>query len=269
MDLSALPVTLETALVHGRKAAFLRRRAPAGGPRVPVVLLHGAGGNRRSFDELCAALDEEEVIVPSLPGRGGSEGPAPATAAEAAGFVRDLLDALGIGACALIGHSYGGAVALEMALADAASARASIAGVILAASGARLRVHPAILERARAAAAGEGPPVDLRVAFQPETDPRLVQDLEERTAEVPPAAALADWNAANAFDRLGALGAIRAPLTALAGDRDALTPPKYAQYLAAGIPGATVRVIEGAGHMLPVEQPRAVVEALRALLAAR
>lgn len=266
MSSSHLPATLETARVSGRAAAFLRRRAPSSGAGVPVVLLHGAGGSLRSFDELVAALDREEVIVPALPGRSGSEGPPPASAAEAAAFVRALLEALGIGACALIGHSYGGAVALETALASAAAPGPALAGVVLAASGARLRVHPAILDRARAAAAGEGPPVELRAAFQPETDPRVLLDLEERTADVPPSAALADWLAANAFDRLGALAAIRAPVCALVGDRDALTPPRNAHYFAAHIPGAVARVVPGAGHMLPVEHPGAVVEALRALL---
>lgn len=266
MSLSNLPATIETALVEGRAAAFLRRRAPSGAG-VPVVLLHGAGGSLRSFDELIAALDREDVIVPALPGRSGSAGPPPATAAEAAGFVRALLSALGVGACALVGHSYGGAVALEMALADAAAARPTLAGVVLAATGARLRVHPAILERARAAAAGEGPPVELRAAFQPETDPRVVRGFEERTAEVPTSAALADWLAADAFDRLGALAPIRARVCALVGDRDAFTPPRNAHYFAAHIPGAVARVIEGAGHLLPVEHPGAVVEALRALLA--
>ncbi len=274
-----LPAAEERATVLGRPAVFLRRRAPDPSPtRPPVVLLHGAGGNHRSFDELVAALDREDVIVPALPGRAGSEGPPPATAAEAAAFVRALLAALGVERFVLMGHSYGGGIAIELAVAmgetpkppprahaGAASPRPSLSGVVLVATGARLRVHPSILERARAAAAGEGPPVDLRAVFQPETDPGIVARFEARTASVPAASTLADWIATNAFDRLGALGALRAPLIALAGDRDALTPPRYAQHFADHVPGARVQTVAGAGHMLPVERPEVVAEALREL----
>jgi pimeloyl-ACP methyl ester carboxylesterase len=247
------------ATVLGREATFLR--SPARGPASPIVLLHGAGGSHRSFDELVAALAGEDVIVPSLPGRGGSEGPAPATAAEAAGFVRALLAAIGVDRFTLAGHSYGGAVALELALAG----ESGLDGLLLIASGARLRVHPAILERARAAAAGDGPPVDLRAAFLPGTAPDLVARFEARLAGVPAAAVLADWTATNAFDRLGALGGLRVPLLALVGDGDALTPPRNAQFFADKVPGARAMVVAGAGHMLPIEQPAAVVEALATL----
>jgi pimeloyl-ACP methyl ester carboxylesterase len=256
------PGTEERAQALGRPAVLLRRRGPA----APVVLLHGAGGSHRSFDELVAALDQEDVIVPALPGRCGTEGSPPGSAVEAAAFVRALLEALGVDRYAVVGHSYGGAIALELALADAGVARPSLTAVVLVASGARLRVHPMILERARAAAAGEGPPVDLRAAFLAETDATVVDRFEARTAEVPAVTTLVDWTATNAFDRIGALGAIRAPLVAVAGDRDVLTPPRYAQHFADHVGGARVVVVPGGGHMLPVEDAGAVVRALRGAL---
>jgi pimeloyl-ACP methyl ester carboxylesterase len=256
-----LPGTLERATVLGRPAVYLRRRAPAGAPD-PIILLHGAGGSHRSLDELVSALDREDVIVPALPGRAGTEGPPPESAAEAASFVRALLAAIGVDRCVAVGHSYGGAVAVELALA----APSLLAALVLVATGARLRVHPAILDRARAAAAGEGALVDLRAAFLPDTDPALVDRLEARTAEVPATTVLADWTATNAFDRLGALGALRLPVVAVTGDRDALTPPKYAAYFGQHVPGARVITVPGAGHMLPVEHPAAVVEAIRSSL---
>jgi pimeloyl-ACP methyl ester carboxylesterase len=259
------PGTEERAIVLGRPAVLWRRRGPMTARH--TVLLHGAGGSHRSFDELVTALDQEDVIVPALPGRAGTEGPAPATAAEASTFVRALLAAIGVERYALVGHSYGGGIAIELALADAAAPRPSVAALLLVATGARLRVAPAILERARAAAAGEAPPVDVRAVFQLDTDPGVIARFEARKALVPAASALADWIATNAFDRLGALSPIRAPLVALAGDRDALTPPRYAQYFVEHVAGARAVTAPGGGHMLPVEQPDAVVRALRELWA--
>jgi pimeloyl-ACP methyl ester carboxylesterase len=258
---AAVPGAEERVIVEGRQAVLWRRR----GPGAAVVLVHGAGGNHRSFDELVAALDGEDVIVPALPGRDGTEGAAPATAAEASSFVRALVAALGVERFTLVGHSYGGGIAVELGLADAGAARPTVAALVLIATGARLRVHPAILDRARAAAAGEGPPVDLRAVFQPGTDPAIVAGFEARTATVPAAATLADWTATNAFDRLGALGPLRAPLVALAGDHDALTPPKYAQHFADHVAGARVVVVPGGGHMLPVEEAAAVAREVRAV----
>lgn len=255
----------ESAMVLGRPAVFWRRRRP--GAPLPIVLLHGAGGSHRSFDELVAALDHEDVIVPALPGRAGTECPPPSTAAEAAAFVRALLAAIGVARFALVGHSYGGGVAIELALADAVAPRPSVAALLLVATGARLRVHPAILERARAAAAGEAPALDLRAVFRPGTDPELVARFEARMAPVPAASTLADWLATHAFDRLGALAPLRMPLVALAGDHDALTPPRYAQYFVDHVAGARAVTVPGGGHMLPVEQPEAVARALRDLCA--
>jgi len=55
------------------------------------------------------------------------------------------------------------------------------------------------------------------------------------------------------------------PLLALVGDRDALTPPRNAQFFADKVPGARAQIVAGAGHMLPIERPAAVVEALASL----
>jgi pimeloyl-ACP methyl ester carboxylesterase len=52
------------------------------------------------------------------------------------------------------------------------------------------------------------------------------------------------------------------PATVLVGTRDLLTPPRSAAALAAAWPGAAVTVLPGAGHMLPIERPDDIVEAV-------
>ena len=54
------------------------------------------------------------------------------------------------------------------------------------------------------------------------------------------------------------------PTTVFVGTRDTLTPPRLARQLAAGIPGAELHVISGAGHMLPLEEPDRIIDAIRA-----
>ena len=53
---------------------------------------------------------------------------------------------------------------------------------------------------------------------------------------------------------------IQVPALIVAGSDDALTPVKYAQYLAAQIPQSKLHVLKGAGHMLLTERPDQVAK---------
>ena len=63
------------------------------------------------------------------------------------------------------------------------------------------------------------------------------------------------------------LAAIRCPTLVLCGESDALTPPEVSRELAAAIPGARLALVPEAGHMLTLEQPRAVAAQLGPWLA--
>lgn len=62
------------------------------------------------------------------------------------------------------------------------------------------------------------------------------------------------------------LAQLRMPVQVLCGEHDRVTPPARSQALAEAIPGARLQLVPGAGHMLPLEQPQAVVSALLALM---
>ena len=64
------------------------------------------------------------------------------------------------------------------------------------------------------------------------------------------------------------LAAIAVPTLVGVGEEDALTPPHLAEEMAAGIPGARLARIPGAGHLPPMEAPGAVSDLLREWLAA-
>jgi pimeloyl-ACP methyl ester carboxylesterase len=85
----------------------------------PLVLLHGIGLTRASWDPVIPALAERfEVIAVDLPGFGESEPLPPAVEphpAALAGAVAGLLDELQISRPNLVGNSLGGWVALELA----------------------------------------------------------------------------------------------------------------------------------------------------------
>lgn len=56
------------------------------------------------------------------------------------------------------------------------------------------------------------------------------------------------------------------PTVVLVGTRDLLTPPRHARRIADHVRGAELRVEHGAGHMLTLERPREVSEALHAVI---
>ncbi|GGJ64057.1 alpha/beta fold hydrolase [Streptomyces brasiliensis] len=115
---AALPTMREALYDTGRQKIFV---AEAGdGPA--VLLLHGGGPGttgRSSYVRNIAELAEgHRVIVPDLPGYGrSSKGVDPADPfGHLADGVRGLLDRLGLDRVHLVGHSYGGACALRLAL---------------------------------------------------------------------------------------------------------------------------------------------------------
>lgn len=145
----------------------------------------------------------------------------------------------------VVGHSLGGAVAL----AAAVERPELFAGLILVNSSARLKVHPAILTQAEAAAAG-GATVDLSLAF---ARPDRAGDYLAQAAQTPPASALADWHACNGFDVRERLGGLQVTTLVIYGSKDLLTPPKHQTFLVEAVPSATAREVSGAGHMVPWE----------------
>jgi pimeloyl-ACP methyl ester carboxylesterase len=77
--------------------------------------VHGFGGAAWNFDELAPLLPGRRLLIPDLPGHGGSAPlPAPSLAAFA-DVLGDVLDAEGIEQADVFGHSLGGVVALRLA----------------------------------------------------------------------------------------------------------------------------------------------------------
>jgi pimeloyl-ACP methyl ester carboxylesterase len=54
------------------------------------------------------------------------------------------------------------------------------------------------------------------------------------------------------------LPAITAPLLALVGEADGLTPPEHAREVVDAVPAARLEIVPGAGHLLSWEQPARV-----------
>ena len=178
-----------------------------------------------------------------------------------AAWVLDFLVQQGLERCVLGGYSVGGAVVLEAAL----SAPDRFRGLVLIATGARLRVRQEffdLLASDHDAAVEEM----LRWWFSPGASPRVVERARMALRMISPAVVHDDLWAADQFDAMDRVGGITLPTLVLCGREDRLTPVKYSEYLHGQIAGSQLVIIPNAGHMVVLEQPRATAEAIAVFL---
>ncbi|MGD8463926.1 MAG: alpha/beta fold hydrolase [Anaerolineae bacterium] len=244
-----------------------RRPVPAGQP--PVVFVHGAGGTHQHWLYQVRDLNapNQGDLPPSptyaldLPGHGRSEGTGHESIQAYGDWLRAFLDAVDLHHAVLVGHSMGGAIALDMALRYPQR----VAGLGLVATGARLPVAPAILEGILTE-----PQAAVRLicdwAFGPEAPEELVRLGRRQMGQVPARVLYGDFVACDAFDVRPSLDGISAPTLVLCGTRDRMTPVKYSTYLRDHISGTVLHLVEGAGHMVMIERPQALVRALAAFV---
>jgi len=95
-------------------------RCPGSAPRSPVVLVHGINANARYWTGVACVLAGagREILAPDLRGHGGT-GPLPGgyDLTDTRADLQDWLDRLELGQVDLVGHSWGGKVALDLAAA--------------------------------------------------------------------------------------------------------------------------------------------------------
>src|SRR5262249_25511775 len=152
-----------SAIIADRTIHYLTVDSRAARAERKVLYVHGTGCNGQVWlPHMTAIADAHTPVAIDLPGHGGSPGGGFRGVADYAYFVVELAKALGWERCVVAGHSLGGAIALLTALYDGDL----LDGLILVDTGARLRVDPALLRAARAAAAlGRAPATDRSWGF--------------------------------------------------------------------------------------------------------
>ena len=231
-----------------------------------LVLVHGLGGTRRTWQDLIPTLSRTHtVIAPDLPGHGDSDPSAGDYSLGAhACAIRDLLLASGHRSATIVGHSLGGGVALQAAyqfpdhterlmLISSGGLGSEVAPLLRAATlpGAQsvvaglARIPMAVTRRVLALL----PPL----AASPDADAlarvlRGLADAQQRRAFVRTARTVIDWRgqSVSANRQLGLLQDV--PVLVAWGTRDTTIPPHHHQTFAERVPHAVMVEIPGAGH---------------------
>lgn len=241
----------------GKAISYLAGEEAPGASNPTLLLIHGSGVSARSWTEQLRGLGESlQVLAIDLPDHGESD-PIPEATVEAyAEAARGFLDLLERGPVFVAGHSLGGAVALALA----ARHQEMVKGLVLLSTCARLPETEGTLEGIFWQL--PGPIRKLlffsavkRVLFAPGAPSRAVRLGMEEIRTCRPETILKDVAAAKAMNLEEVAQRIRIPTLILCGSRDRLTPAALSERLNELIPGSRLHILEGAGHMLPLEAP--------------
>ncbi len=229
----------------------------------PVLLVHGHTFDRRVWDEVAPLLVDagRRVIRPDLRGHGLST--RPDTGYHHSHHAADMaavLGGAGAGSATVVGYSVGGAVALEMALTMPERVRALVLAAPVLPDRpfepeffATLKEVAATIRSAGVEAAMLGPWLEGPLLATSLDAPGVREKLVPMLRDFPGAEYLAterdrierSWTVP---DRLAE---IDVPAAVLVGDRDMAGFRAWADEIAAAIPGASLRVVHDAGHLLP------------------
>ena len=253
------------------------------GPRPParkphLLFIHGAGSNADFWHEQHSAFPGAHYLnLPGhysvLPGSNLPSSPllsplsSPYSIEDYADWVAEYVLDNALTRVVPVGHSMGGGIALALALRKPAW----LGGLVLTGTGARLRISPRLLELLRTdyPAAVE---MIVRDSLPPLMEPLTYKDkirlngLRRHFSRASQAVTLADCEACDSFDVMDRVSEINVPTLCIVGAQDSMTPPKYSEYLHSRIEGSHLEIIEGAGHMLPLEKSEAYNGHLRTLL---
>jgi pimeloyl-ACP methyl ester carboxylesterase len=234
--------------VAGCRVSLLR-----GGSGPPLLYLHGAGGAGRWMPFMEALSQKFDVLLPEHPGFGESETPAWLdNVGDLAYFYLDFLEALSLDRIHLIGNSFGGWIAAELAVRDQHRLRT----LTLVSPGG---IHvPGV------------PTGDIFLWSQPELTRNLYYDakLAESLLTAPVSEKEQDtflrnrltvaklaWQPRLYNPHLAKwLHRIHLPTLIVWGDSDKVIPPAYGPAFRDLIPGARLAIIPPCGHLPHIEK---------------
>jgi pimeloyl-ACP methyl ester carboxylesterase len=222
-----------------------------------LLFIHGAGASPAVWRlQLRHFKNSSACELPGHPtGRGlGS-------VQEYARTVADYITERAVPQPILVGHSMGGAIAIEYALNNP-----ELKALVLVGTGARLRVRSEFLLKIRNDYE-EAAKLIASWSVSPSSDPVIAERLAKDLTGTNPEVTYNDFKACDKFDRMNDLEKISCRTLILCGADDRMTPPKYSEYLHDKIKLSELTIIPGAGHSVMLERYREFNQALEAFLA--
>jgi pyruvate dehydrogenase E2 component (dihydrolipoamide acetyltransferase) len=258
---AAAPKAVVAELADGTKVAAL----VAGPPDATetIVFLHGLGGAQSTWASVLGDFASiHRIAAIDLPGHGASDKPSPDSADYSipglAAKVGEVLEQLELSPAVLVGHSLGGAAAIQLALERPKLVRAL---VLVNSVALGPEISGELLDRIESEPSREEARRLLELFFENRRYilERGIDDMFAARA-APGADAAVKAIAASAFSRDGQnlvlidrLGDLEAPVLLIWGERDRVVPATHAVAAATAVPTSWLEIMEGVGHVPQVE----------------
>lgn len=245
------------------KIYYFASKENGNGSKPPIILVHGAGGCGQNWPHHLRRLEDWRVLAPDLPGHGKSDGLGEHSIAKYVNTLIDWMNDIGVHQAIFVGHSMGGAIVQSLALEHPDR----VAALAIIGSGPRLEFDETLMSKlSRKESMGGAIDKIIEQSYFQTQDKRLLQQAKEQLENNRPAVIHGDYVASVAFDIRERLAEIAVPTLIICGEEDQITPARFSQKLADGIPNAQLTLIPESGHMVMLEKPQAVAEAFTAFL---
>ena len=242
-----------------------------------LLFLHGVGGGHAAWNRQVpyfAALGYRAHAW-DQPGYGGTALVDPYDLEQVCGVLQRLIESLGGEPVVLVGHSMGGFVAQEAYARFPQLIRALVLGFTSPSFGGGSSEFVDKFIAARIGPLDEGCSMaEVAARLLPsmrgsKSQPEGVAHAERVMGAIPPSTYRKAVQLLTTFDRRAQLPAITLPVLLVAGSEDRVAPANVMQRMAQKIPGAEFVLLEGCGHLGPMDQPEPFNEALRGFLERR
>jgi pyruvate dehydrogenase E2 component (dihydrolipoamide acetyltransferase) len=243
-----------------------------------IVFLHGLGGSQSTWANVLGDFAERyRIAAIDLPGHGASDKPdAETTDYSLPGLARALgtvIEKLDLAPAIIVGHSLGGATALQLAFDRPKLVRGL---VLVDSAGLGQEISGDLLDRIESEPSREEARLLLELFFQ---DGRFILErgVDEMYATrlTPGADAAVKAVAASVFTRFGQqtvfidrLGDLEAPVLLVWGELDRVIPARHALAAADALGAPWLEIFEGVGHVPQIENAPGLVKVINKWLSA-
>ncbi len=245
-------------------------------PKLPaVVFVHGGEQDHCvwALQSRYLAHHGYGVLAVDLPGHGRSGGAPLARIEDMAGWIAAVLEAAGVKAAALVGHSMGSLVALELA----GRHPERVSRVALIGTAFPMRVSPELLRATQSDEPRAHGMINIwshsgcaHYPGNPGPGFWIIGGNLRLMQRQKPGVLGADFAACNDYTRgLERAAQVKCPVLLLLGGQDQMTPARAARDIARAISGAKTVTLRDSGHNLMAEKPDEILDALVEFLRAR
>ncbi len=242
--------------VNGARICYLQQ-----GEGTPVLLLHGNTGCNLWYEK---AMDVPGFAcwAPDLPNFGCSDNIDQINIDVYADYAKAFAEAVGLQQPIVVGHSFGGAVAMSLVLRNPGWARSMMLVDSAPADGlVTPEEHYPVIEQYKVNRDLMKQALGMLMPDIPDAD--HFERLVDKGMEMNPDAYVGHAKALTDFDYVEAAGTHDGTVLVVVGDKDPLITVEHATKTASQFPKATTRVVEGVGHAVMVERPEEFKAILR------